>query len=560
MATPKTRAALRRQFNISKRWGDILDLIPGYDCLRVDPKVYVFDEDAADEAIDFFHECCQHVKGEKGGQAFLLEPWQQAFTGAIYGWKHRADGTRRYREVLLYVPRKNGKTPWAAGIVLKTMMGDPEPGIEAYSAASDTDQAALVYQYVNGMIQAESLFKENLKVYTATKVVEYLARFAYYKVLSGIPDSKHGLNVHLGIIDETHAHKAPDLMDVIMTGTAARRQPLIIHTTTADFMRESICNEKYEYGCKVRDGILNDAAFLPIIYEAVAPKDEEADALWWTSPAVWKHANPNYGISVKPEYLERECQRAIDQPRLRNTFKRLHLNIRTGQEDEWFGMELWDSCYDGTVQAEELQGLKCYAGVDLASTWDLNACVLWFPEVSALLPFFWLPRLSIQRKIEQSRVAYDLWVDQGYIKVTGGNVTDYDVIRADINRLNEQYNIQEIAIDRHDSTQMQTQLMGDGFEVVPFGQGYLSMSAPSKELERRLMGKQLRHGGDPVLRWMASVVAIETDAAGNIKPSKGKSTDKIDGIVALVMALGRAMVADDSDDESVYEKRGILVL
>jgi phage terminase large subunit-like protein len=397
-------------------------------------------------------------------------------------------------------------------------------------------------------------------VYTATKVVEYLERFAYYKVLSALPQSKHGLNVHLAVIDETHAHKDPDLMDVLMTGTAARKQPLIIHTTTADWLRESICNEKYEYACRVRDGVIQDPAFLPVIYEAVPPADEENDPLWWTKEAVWRQANPNYGVSVEPDYIQRECQRAIESPRLRNTFLRLHLNVRTGQEDVWFGLEAWDACYDPALDLASLEGQPCFAGLDLASTSDLCALVLWFPAQKTFLPFFWLPRETVQKRFERSAVPYPQWVDEGYIQATPGNVADYDFIRAQIIALGEQYKIREIAVDRWNSTQLQTQLGGDGFDVVPFGLGYASMNSPSKELERLVTAREIRQDGNPVMRWQASHVAIEEDPAGNIKISKRRSAEKIDGFTALILGIGRSLVAEAPAGPSIYEKRGVMVL
>lgn len=545
-------------------------LIPGYDAIATAPAGYWLDEEAAQFAIDFFHEMLKHVKGHKGGQPFILEPWQQGVIGCLFGWK-APDKTRRYRELWFYCPRKQGKTPLAAAIALFVLMTDPEPGIEAYSAASDRDQAALVYQYAYGMILSEPLLKERLKVYTALKSIEYQERFATYKVLSGIPESKHGLNVHLGIIDETHAHKTPDLMDVIMTGTAARKQPLIIHTTTADFMRESVCNEKYEYACKVRDRVIDDPAFLPVIYEAKPPDDEEKDPLWWTKEAVWRQANPNYGVSVEPDYIKRECQRALDSPRLRNTFKRLHLNIRTGQENAWFGIEKWEGCYDAALSVADLEGKSCFAGLDLASVSDLCALALWFPDEKAVLTWFWLPEETAKERFEKASVPYPQWIDEGHIIATEGNVADYDQIRRMISGVDtfgkkhddclmDEYHIRELAIDRWNSQQLQTQLMGDGIDIVPFGQGFASMTSPSKELERLITAKELRHTGNPVMRWMASHVAVETDAAENIKPSKKHSNEKIDGFTALIMAIGRSIVDEGEEGPSVYERRGIITV
>lgn len=564
----------RKHPDISPHWRKLMKLIPGYDPIATAPPGYWFDEERAEKAIEVFQGdddgpgLLYHVKAFTG--PFYLEPWQQAVTGCIFGWR-TPENLRRYREVWFYVPRKNGKTPWAGGIVVVVLMTDEEPGIEAYSAASDRDQAALVYNYVHGMILTEPILKERLKVYTALKSIEYQEKFHSYKVLSGIPESKHGLNVHLGIIDETHAHKTPDLMDVIMTGTAARKQPLIIHTTTADFMRESVCNEKYEYACKVRDRVIDDPAFLPVIYEAKEPEDEEKDPLWWTKEKVWKQANPNYGVSVEPDYIKRECQRALDSPRLRNTFKRLHLNIRTGQENAWFGIEKWDACYDSDLSPEDLEGKPCFAGLDLASVSDLCALALWFPDDHAVLTWFWLPEETARERFEKASVPYPQWIDEGHIIATEGNVADYDRIRRMISGVDtfgkkhddclvNQYHIRELAIDRWNANQITTQLMGDGIEVIPFGQGFASMSAPSKELERLITAQSLRHNGNPVMRWMASHIAIDQDAAGNIKPSKKHSNEKIDGFSALIMSIGRAIIDEGEEGPSIYEKRGVITI
>ena len=548
-----------RQKTIPKKWARLLGLLPGYDSIATAPEGYWFNTKAAQLAIDFFPECLQHVKGELGGQPFALLPWLQSVTAAIYGWM-TPEGLRRYREVLVYVPRKNAKTMWSAGVVVKTLIMDPEPGIEAYSAASDRSQAALTYNYVRGMIEQEESLSTRLKVYTSLKSVEYAAKYGTYLALSSIPKSKHGFNPHLVINDELHAHKSPELVDVLSTGTGARTQPLIIHTTTADWLRESLCNEKYEYGCKVRDRVIDDSSFLPVIYEARPPEDEQDRPLWWTDEAVWWQANPSLGASLSLEYLRRECKRALELPRFRNTFKRLHLNIRTGQDTEWIGLEAWDRCKDETLDADALIGQRCFAGFDLATVHDLTAFVLWFPEESTFLSWFWLPRDTVSKRLDSSGVPYQAWVDMGLITLTPGNVTDYKWVEQDIFRIAETYDLQSIAIDRFNSTGTQTALSEEGLSVIPFGQGTGSMSAPSKEFERMVVGQTLRHDGNAVMRWMVSHVAVDMNPAGDIKPNKDRSAEKIDGVVALIMAIGRALVTPETQGGSVYDERGLLVL
>ena len=403
------------------------------------------------------------------------------------------------------------------------------------------------------MVLAEPELLARGRVFLNNIVVE--ATGSELKVVSAEAYTKHGVNAHGVIIDELHAQPNRELVDVLTTSTGARRQPLIIYITTADFDRESICNEKYDYACKVRDGIIADPAFLPVIYEAQRDDD-------WTSPAVWARANPNLGVSVSREYLERECRRAQETPTYENTFKRLHLNLRTQQDVRWLSIEAWDACGDEPVDESALDGQACFAGLDLSTTTDVSALALVFPDSDgtvAVVSRFWIPGDNAEKRERRDRVPYQTWCRQGLIDMTPGNVIDYDRIRSAINELGQRFDIREIAIDPWNSTQLALQLQGDGFEVVTFGQGFRDMTAPTKELEKLVISGKLHHGGHPVLRWMASNVAVETDAAGNLKPSKKKSTERIDGVVATIMALGRSM-KQEQEYVSVYENRGVIYI
>jgi phage terminase large subunit-like protein len=532
------------------RWLDLFALLPGYDPVATAPDGWWFDATAADKACRFFAEYLTHIEGHMAGRPLVLEPWQQAVVGCAFGWK-RPDGTRRYREIFQFVPRKNGKSTLCGGLVNLIAYCDGEPGAQIYCAAADKDQAALVYRQAKGMIVANSELSAGARIYAATKAIEF-PNGGIFRTLTSDADTKHGLNSHANIIDELHAHYSRDLTDVLQTGTGARRQPITWMITTSDFDRESICNEKHDYARGVRDRVIDDPAFLPVIYEATTDDD-------WTSPATWRKANPNLGVSVSEEYIARECKRAQETPSYENTFKRLHLNIRTQQDVRWLTLEHWDAC-DGPVDAEALRGRECWAGMDLSTTTDLSALVLLFPREGGydVLPYFWAPRANAEKRERRDRVPYLTWARQGFVTLTDGDVVDYDAIRARFNELARTYDVRELAIDRWNSTQLQTQLMGDGVEVVPFGQGFASMSAPTKELEKLVIAGSVAHGGNPVLRWMASHVSVETDAAGNLKPSKKKSTERIDGIVALVMGLGRSMVRPEMN--SVYQSRGLVIL
>ena len=469
--------------------------------------------------------------------------------GNLFGWK-RSDGRRRYREAFIAVPRKNGKTELAGGLGCLLTFADGEPAAQVYCAAADREQARLVFHAARTMVQAEPELASRGRIYTNSIMVESTG--SVLKVISAEAYSKHGINAHGIIIDELHAQPDRELVDVLTTSTGARRQPLIVSITTADFDRESICNEKYDYACKVRDGALNDPAFLPVIYEAAREED-------WTNPAVWAKANPNLNVSVSSEYLAREFRRAQETPTYENTFRRLHLNQRTQQDVRWLSLEAWDANAGPPILDAALTGRPCWAGLDLSTTTDVSALVLLFPDADGgvtVRPWFWIPGDNARKRERRDRVPYETWSREGLIETTPGNVIDYDYIRAKINELGKRFKIREIAIDPWNATQLAIQLQGDGFTVVTFGQGFKDMSAPTKEWEKLVLSCKLRHGGHPVLRWMAGHVAVETDAAGNLKPSKKRSTDRIDGLVAGIMALGRAML--DRKPPCPYERRGLL--
>lgn len=538
--------------SLPDRWAALFKLIPGYNPAKTASKGDWFDAKAADACILFFERYLTHIEGALAGKPLKLEPWQQAIVGCAFGWK-RTDGTRRYREVFQYVPRKNGKSTMLGGLVNLVAFLDGEPGAQIYSAAAEREQAALVYRQAKGMILQNAELSNGVKIYATFKSIEYPTG-SVYKALSADADTKHGFNSHFICSDELHAHPNRDLIDVLQTSTGSRRQPMLWHITTADFDRESICNEKHDYACKVRDGIITDPAFLPVIFEAKSDDD-------WTSPAVWHKANPNLGVSVSEDYLKRECQRAKETPTYQNTFKRLHLNIRTTNDVAWLQLEDWDKCGDA-VDEEALRGRLCYGGLDLSSKMDITAFVLLFPPAGEdskwrILPRFWIPGDNAHDRERKDRVPYETWGRKGLITLTDGNVVDYSSVRAQINEDGRSFQIAEIAFDPWNAQAMAQNLTDDGATVVEFGQGFRSMSEPTKELEKLVMAKQVAHGANPVLRWMASNTAVEMDPAGNLKPSKKKSTERIDGIVATVMALGRAIVSENPT--SCYETRGVSV-
>ena len=508
-----------------------------------------FDAAAATHAIRFFG-YLKHSKGEWAGLPVVLEPWQEFVVGSVFGWKRAEDGTRRFRTAYNEVPRKNGKSTVAAGVGLYLFVADDEPGAEVYCAATKRDQARIVWDEAARMVRRSRALKKRVGIFKSNMHVTGTA--SKFEPLSADSDTMDGLNIHGAIVDELHAHKDRGIVDVIESALGSRRQPLIFYITTAGFDRHSVCWEQHHYAEQVLEGLVEDDTF----FAYVAGIDRCDD---WSDPRVWAKANPNLGVSVKLQYLLDEAAKAKEMPGKQNAFRRLHLDEWTEQANRWIDLAVWDRC-GAAVDAGALTGRRCFCGLDLASNTDIAAFLAVFPDGAGgfdLLARFWIPENSMRARVKRDRVPYDVWVRQGHIAATEGDVIDYDFIRADIGRFGEQYEVAEIAFDRWGALQVSTQLDGDGFTMVPFGQGFASMAGPTKELEKALLSGKIRHGGNPVLRWMASNVAVRQDPAGNLKPDKERSTEKIDGIVALIMGLGRATVAPPKKP-SVYERRGLL--
>lgn len=525
-----------------------------------------FDRDAAQHALDFF-QFLHHSKGEWAGQTFALQPWQQFIVWCIFGWI-RADGTRRFRTAHVEVARKNGKSTLLAGIGLYLFFADGEPGAEVYCAATKKDQARIVFSEALRMRAASPALSKRIVKFRDNMNVPGTA--SKFEPLGADEDTLDGLNVHAAIVDELHAHKTRFVWDVLDTSTAARRQPLMFAITTAGFNRESVCWKQREYCLKVLDGIHADDT----IFAYIAALDPEED---WEDERLWAKANPNLGISVKVDDLRRKAEKAKADPAALNSFLRLHLNQWTQTDTRWMPADKWAACAGAfktaaadprALRAEleaRLAGRRCFAGLDLSSKIDLTALVLLFPPVEddprwTALPWFWMPEDNITARVKENRLPYDVWQREGWIRATEGNVVDYDAVKATILELAKRFTIEEVAFDPWNATQLATQLQNDGLVMVEFRQGFASMSGPTKELMALVLGRSLAHLDNPVLRWMASNVVVKTDEAGNLKPNKAKSAEKIDGIVALIMALGRAQSAPATPPGSVYENDGLMTL
>lgn len=514
--------------------------------------IMMIDKRRADHAVHFI-EKLKHTKGQFAGKHFKLTPWQENdIIRPLFGTINK-DGSRQYRTCFIELPRKNGKTTLAAGIALLLTYADDEPGAEVYSAANDREQAALVFNEAASMVRQEPGLANVSRVLDSGKRISYTRGNSIYRAISAEAYTKWGYNAHGIIYDELHAAPNRELWDVLTTSQGARRQPLIVVITTAGYDRNSICWELHDYAVKVKKGLVIDKTFLPVIYAA-----EEHDD--WLNEKIWHQANPALGDFRSLDEIRMLAKRATETPALEMTFRRLYLNQWVNSVERWMPIEKWDAC-DFNMDLEELKGRPCYAGLDLSATTDLTALSLVFPREGRydVLMRFWIPGDTAVEAERRDRVPYRAWAAQGLITLTEGNVIDYRYIREELQRLKLDYDIREIAYDRWGAAKLVQDLIEDGLVVVPFGQGYASMSPPTKELMNLVLSKKINHGGHPVLRWNADNLVVATDPAGNLKPDKSKATQKIDGCVALIMALDRA-TRQAPIIKSRYETEGVAMI
>lgn len=496
-----------------------------------------FDAAKAAWAIEFFSHL-RHSKGASAGTPFILEPWQAFIVGSLFGWRMSKGGPRRFRTAYVEVPRKNGKSTLSAGIALLLAFFDDEAGAEVFCAATKRDQARIVFEEAQRMVKASPSLKKRITSFVGNLHIQATAQ--KLQPLGADADSMDGLNIHGAIVDELHAHKTRAMVDVLETATGARRQPLIFYITTAGYDRHSVCWERHAYTERVLEGTLQDDQTFGFISAA----DEGSD---YRDPKTWAKANPNLGVSVSVDDLERKARRAAEIPAEQNAFRRLHLNQWTEQEVRWLDMAVWGECsgpVDWKELRDELQGSPCWLGMDLASTLDITAVVGWFPERLAVVPFFWIPEVGMRQRSDRDRVPYDQWVAEGAVFVTPGEVTDQDQIERFIfEQLVPKYQVREIAFDPWNATQLATRLTTGGAQMVSIGQTIAMMAESVKRIEELVVGRKLIHGGHPVLRWMASNAETRADAYGNrkiVKPDRG-STKRVDGMVALAMAVSREL-------------------
>ena len=515
-----------------------------------------YNKDAADFAVSFI-ECLCHTKGTWAGKPFELIDWQEKIIRDIFGTL-KPNGYRQFNTAYIEIPKKQGKSELAAAVSLLLCCADGEERAEVYGCAADRQQATIVFDVAADMVRMNPALKKRVKILASQKRIIYQPTNSFYQVLSADAYSKHGFNVSGVIFDELHTQPNRKLYDVMTKGSGdARTQPLYFLITTAGTDTNSICYEVHQKALDIMNGRKHDPTFYPVIYGSKESDD-------WTDPSVWKKANPSLGITVSIDKVKAAFNSAKENPAEENTFRQLRLNQWVKQSVRWMPMDKWDACAF-PVDEQALEGRVCYGGLDLSSSTDITAFVLVFPpedesEGYTILPHFWIPEDNVNLRVRRDHVPYDIWKQQGYLETTEGNVIHYGYIEQFIDNLGKKYNIQEIAFDRWGAVQMVQNLEGMGFTVVPFGQGFKDMSPTTKELMKLTLEKKIAHGGHPVLRWMMDNIYIRTDPAGNIKPDKAKSTEKIDGVVATIMALDRAIRNEGETGDSIYDERGLLFL
>jgi phage terminase large subunit-like protein len=512
---------------------------------------FYFDDKAANKAIGFIEKFCTHTKGDLAGEPLLLEPFQKKIVGDLFGWKNKKTNLRQYKVALIQLPRKNGKTTLAAGIICYCLFSLKERGNELYAAAGDRGQANIIFSIVSQMVLQNEHLSQRANVFRSSIVNE--SKGNYFQAISSDSKTKHGFSAGVVVMDELHVQKNRDLYDTLLTSTGARSEPLFISITTSGYDKQSIGYEIYSYAKKVKDKVLKDDSFYPCIFEA--DKDDDI-----TLESTWIKANPNYGVSLRKDYMQRESQRAKDVPSYLNTFKRLHLNIWTDSYSAWLTAKEWDDCYV-EYDYKSLEGKQCWGGIDLSTTRDISAVVLLFYENEKfiILPFFFIPKDNLKNRRDRDGVDYEMFVRDNHVIATEGNVIDYNVIKEKINELGNKYKIQSMSYDRWNASMLISSLIEDyGINMSPLGMGFVSQSAPTKEMEKLILEKKIVHNNNPAANWMLSNVSLMEDPAGNIKISKSKSKSKIDFVAALILALADYMSCESGD--SVYDTRGILMI
>jgi len=509
------------------------------------------------ERVCYFIEQLPHVKGKwaRDKLKLKLEDWQVFIEGSVFGWIDRNTGLRRFKTAYIEVPRKNAKTTLCSGNGLYLLMRDDEVGAEVYSAATTSDQAKISWSIAHQMVNKSPGMQRRFGVRNYAHSISDETNGSFFQYLSSDSKGLDGLNISGAIVDELHAHKTREVWDVIDTGTGSREQPLLFIITTAGSNRAGICYEQRMYVTKILQNVADDDSFFGIIY--TIDKDDG-----WTDPTIWAKANPNYGVSVSPADLMRKCKKAKAMPSAQNNFKTKHLNIWVNADQAWMNMQDWDECGDPTLSIDDFAGEDCICALDLSSKTDIAARVALFTKNIDNKPHYYifgkyyLPFDTIEK---QGNDMYAGWVEDDLLTSTPGNVIDFDYIEEDLRAISSTYQITEVPFDPFQATQLSTRMLAEGFNMIEMRPTTLNFSEPMKEVEALTLERRLHHTGCPIMTWMISNVVCHTDNKDNIYPRKERVENKIDGVISLIMALGRSITVAPPK-KSVYEKRGVVSL
>lgn len=515
---------------------------------------YYFDPARAEKPC-FAVELLPHIKGKWAGSLIQLEPWQAFIVTTVFGWIDTRTNKRRFRTVYIEVPRKNAKSTLTAAIGLYMAFCDGEAGAEAYSAATTRDQAKIVFNAAQEMTRRSPAFRNRLGIAVNANNINQISSASKFEPLSAEGNSLDGLNTHFAGIDELHAHKQRAVFDVMETSTGARDQPLLWSITTAGFNRAGICWEQRSYLIRVLQNRATDETYWGCVWTI----DEDDD---WTDPAVWQKANPNFNVSVYPDDIERLCAKAKQMPSAQNNFLTKRLNVWVHANTAWMNMLKWDALADESLTLEAFEGEPCWVALDLASKIDVAALVLLFKKVVDnqthyyVFGRYYLPQETVYNS---SNSQYSGWVNEGRLTVTPGNIIDFDHIEDELRALASRFTVTEVPYDPFQATQLSTRMQAEGFPMVEVRPTVFNFSEPMKELEALVVDGRIHHDGCPILSWMMSNVVAHYDAKDNIYPRKEHVDNKIDGVVALIMALNRA-ITQEQPQPSVYATRGVISL
>ncbi|MGC2782127.1 MAG: terminase TerL endonuclease subunit [Bradyrhizobium sp.] len=511
---------------------------------------FCFDSEAA-ERICRFAELLPHIKGPKAGERIRLAPWQTFVLTTAFGWVNVHSGGRRFRRVYIEVPRGNGKTTMSDAPALYMLAADSEGGAEVYSAARTRDQAKIAFWTAQQMARRSPDFLKSLGVEVLAHRIVQARSASYYEAVSADADSLEGKNVHFGLIDEFHAHRSRDVYDAIETGAGKRHQSMLWAITTAGSDKTGVCYEQRAYLINILKSTVTDENYFGIIYTI----DDGDD---WTAEETWRKANPNYGISVEPEHIALQCRKAVQSPASQASFLTKHLNVWIQTDQALFDMRAWSRCADPRLVLALFEGKPCTIAVDLASKTDMAAMVLLFERDGVLIPFgrFYLPEAAVD---ETRNASYRGWALQKRLTLTPGDVIDFGQIEADLLEFSQRFQVREIAYDPWQATQLATRLAQQGAKIVEFRQTVANFSEPTKELDALMRAGKIAHDGDPVLAWMIGNVVGHYDAKENVYPRKERHENKIDGAIALIMAVGRHMVVKPPLDIDEWLKNPIFV-